>query len=224
MRLYYSDVSKLHCELKFDLSSGDVSCLMTLLESVAHDQAFLHVHGRLGVKHALQGGEFVDYTPPSIIPLNDKDEFIVRKKLFRFEYGHQDPLIDTPPTQTQALPSDSPVKAATPVPFQRRKRVSHRMSLVPSGKNFEPFASPMKSRRHSIIGLGDGPKMVRTPKKSALSRQVEEEEEQEGEEEEEVVVEAVEGEEGDVLYFEAREDESLSQAKVHYPRLSGGWC
>jgi len=96
------------------------------------------------------------------------------------------------------------------------------MSLVPSGKTFEPFASPMKSRRHSIIGLGDGPKMVRTPKKSALSRQVEEEEEQEAEEEEEVIVEAVEGEEGDVLYFEARDDGHQSQTKVSRSHLSGG--
>jgi hypothetical protein len=79
------------------------------------------------------------------------------------------------------------------------------MSLVPSGKNFEPFASPIKSRRHSIIGLGDGPQVIRTPKKSGLARQTEEEEEDQ--EEEEVVVEAVDGEEGDVLYFEPREDE-----------------
>jgi len=82
------------------------------------------------------------------------------------------------------------------------------MSLVPSGKNFEPFASPMKSRRHSIIGLGEGPQVIRTPKKSGLAQQIEEEEdEQEEEEEEEVVVEAVDGEEGDVLYVETREDD-----------------
>lgn len=77
------------------------------------------------------------------------------------------------------------------------------MSLVPSGKNFEPFASPIKSRRHSIIGLGEGPQVIRTPKKSGLAQQIEEEEE----EEDDVVIEAVTGEEGDVLYVESREDE-----------------
>jgi hypothetical protein len=92
------------------------------------------------------------------------------------------------------------------------------MSLVPSGKSFEPFASPVKSRRHSIIGLGDGPQVVRTPKKSGLSRQIEEVEEEEqpvAEEEEEVIVEAVEGEEGDVLYFESREGEAVTKVCCH---------
>ena len=168
----------------------------------------MHVHGTHGIRHAPQGGETTAYKPPSIIPLADRDTFIIRKKLFRFEYGHQDYLIDTPPMQTQPLPSDSPVTSASPAPAPRRKRVSHRMSLVPSGKNFEPFASPMKSRRHSIIGLGEGPQVIRTPKKSGLAQQIEEEEEeQEEEEEEEVVVEAVDGEEGDVLYVETREDD-----------------
>jgi hypothetical protein len=81
------------------------------------------------------------------------------------------------------------------------------MSLVPAGKNFEPLASPMKSRRHSIIGLGEGPQVIRTPKKSGLSEQIVEEEEIQEEEEEEVVVEAVDGEEGEILYFEVREEE-----------------
>jgi hypothetical protein len=80
------------------------------------------------------------------------------------------------------------------------------MSLVPPGKNFEPLASPMKSRRHSIIGLGEGPQVIRTPKKSGLSEQIVEEEEIQ-EEEEEMVVEAVDGEEGEILYFELREEE-----------------
>lgn len=131
---------------------------------------------------------------------------MVRKKLFRFEYGHEDALIDTPPMQTVPLPSDTPTKAA-PAPA-RRKRVSHRMSLVPSGKNFEPFASPIKSRRHSIIGLGEGPQVIRTPKKSGLAQQIEEEEEQE-QEEEDVIIEAVDGEEGDVMYVELREEEEF---------------
>jgi len=108
--------------------------------------------------------------------------------------------------ETIPLPSDTPIKAS-PAP-ERRKRVSHRMSLVPSGKNFEPFASPMKSRRYSIIGLSDEPQVIRTPKKSGLGQQIEEEEDLQ-EEEEDVVIEAVDGEEGDVLYFEAREEEDI---------------
>lgn len=86
------------------------------------------------------------------------------------------------------------------------------MSLVPSGKPFEPLASPMKSRRHSIIGLDAGPQVVRTPKKkSGLANQIREEEEQH-EEEDEVIIEAINGEEGDVLYFEEREE--VSEQKV----------
>jgi len=86
------------------------------------------------------------------------------------------------------------------------------MSLVPSGKNFEPFASPVNSRRHSVIGLGEGPQVIRTPKKSGLASQIEEDEE----EEEHVVIEAVDGEEGDVLYVESREEEE--EFKVGQPR------
>ena len=66
----------------------------------------------------------------------------------------------------------------------------------------------MKSRRYSIIGLGDEPQVIRTPKKSGLGQQIEEEEDLQ-EEEEDVVIEAVDGEEGDVLYFEAREEEDI---------------
>jgi hypothetical protein len=183
-------------------------CELSLFDyEQADNKATIHVHGTHGVKHAPQGGEPSTYKPPSIIPLSNNDTFFVRKKLFRFEYGHEDALIDTPPMQTVPLPSDSPVKSASPAPV-RRKRVSHRMSLVPSGKNFEPFASPIKSRRHSIIGLGEGPQVIRTPKKTGLARHVEEEEEEDQEqEEEEVVIEAVDGEEGDVLYVESREEE-----------------
>jgi len=90
------------------------------------------------------------------------------------------------------------------------------MSLVPSGKNFEPFASPIKSRRHSIIGLGEGPQIIRTPKKSGLAQQIEEEEEYQ-EEEEDVVIEAVDGEEGDVLYVETREEQEIKVSFSSHP-------
>jgi hypothetical protein len=55
--------------------------------------------------------------------------------------------------------------------------------------------------------------MMRTPrssKKSGLAQQIEEEEE----DEEEVIVEAVNGEEGDVLYFEAREEEVVKVGRT----------
>lgn len=205
-------MSKLHCELKFDAANGQVSSLGFLSVSYKADpQASLHVHGSHGLKYAPHGSEFILHKPPAIIPLSDKDMFVIRKKHFRFEYGHQDAQIETPPKDTVPLPSDSPVRARAPAsPLPRRKRSSYRMSLVPSGKPFEPLASPMKSRRHSIIGLGDGPQVIHTPKKSGLSKQIEEDEEEEGQgavEEEAVLVEAHHGEEGDVLYIEQREED-----------------
>lgn len=171
------------------------------------------MHGTHGVKHGSQNGGLTTYKPPTVIPLSDRDTFVVRKKLFRFEYGHEDTQIETPPMQTQPLPSDSPIKApASPAPsaVQRRKRVSHRMSLVPSGKFFEPLASPVKSRRHSIIGLGDGPQTISTYTKSRLANHMQNEV-KEAEEEEEVIVEALRGEEGDIVYIEAREEEQPRQ-------------
>lgn len=190
----------------------------------AYPQAHLHVHGSHGIKYAAHDGEKTTYRPPAVIALSNKDTFIVRKKLFRFEYGHEEIQVETPPSNTVPLPSDSPVKApASPKPFPgpRRKRVSYRMSLVPSGKPFEPLASPMKSRRHSIIGLDAGPQVVRTPKKkSGLANQIQEEEEQQ-EEEDEVFIEATNGEGGDVVYVEEREDESeqrVSTSRNPQPR------
>jgi hypothetical protein len=120
--------------------------------------------------------------------------------------------------QSVPLPSDTPIKTSPAPAPERRKRVSHRMSLVPSGKNFEPFASPNKSRRHSIIGLGEGPQVIRTPKKSGLAQQIEEEEDLQ-EEEEDVVIEAVDGEEGDVLYVETREEEEVEVGDLSHPIL-----
>jgi hypothetical protein len=76
----------------------------------------------------------------------------------------------------------------------------------------------MKSRRHSIIGLGEEPQVIRTPKKSGLAQQIEEEEDQQ-EEEEDVVIEAVDGEEGDVLYFETREEEEVEVGHRSHPIL-----
>lgn len=177
----------------------------------AEIQAHLHVYGSHGLKYAAHDGEMSTYKPPAVIALSNKDTFIVRKKLFRFEYGHEEIQVETPPSNTISLPSESPVKApASPTPLlgPRRKRVSFRMSLVPSGKPFEPLASPMKSRRHSIIGLDAGPQYVHTPKKkSGLANQIEEEEEGQQEEEDDVVIEATHGEEGDVLYVEERDEE-----------------
>jgi hypothetical protein len=120
--------------------------------------------------------------------------------------------------QSVPLPSDSPIKASPAPAPERRKRVSHRMSLVPSGKNFEPFASPIKSRRHSIIRLGEEPQVIRTPKKSGLAQQIEEEEDLQ-EEEEDVFIEAVDGEEGDVLYVETREEEEVEVGDLSHPIL-----
>lgn len=220
IRLYFSDVSKLHAEILFDLSTGRVSQLGRDHGIAADVQARLHVHGSHGLKYSSGGGEVDTVKPPTVVDLFDGDTFIIRKKLFRFEYGHEEAQIETPPTQTRPLPALSPARAqapASPVPspakFAAKKRASFRMSLVPSGKSFEPLASPVKDRRHSIIGLGEGPQVVRTPKKSALANEIQEEDEEEPGEEE-VVIEACDGEEGDVLYIEARESEVIQKVST----------
>ena len=98
------------------------------------------------------------------------------------------------------------------------------MSLVPSGKPFEPLASPIKSRRHSIIGLDAGPQFVRTPKKkSALANEIQEEDEHQ-DEEDEVMIEATHGEEGDVLYVEEREEGATQNVIATRRSCTEGTC
>jgi hypothetical protein len=141
----------------------------------------LHVHGANGVYVIPQNQSMVSYKPPAVIELSDKDQFMIRKKLFRFEY----------PSPSTALPS-SPLPAspkASPKNVKPR-RASHRMSLVPAGKTFVPM-SPAKGIQEESIEAEDG--VV---------------------EEGQSVVDVVDGEEGDVVYMEVKEE---LVAKVSYP-------
>ncbi|WWD22333.1 hypothetical protein CI109_106824 [Kwoniella shandongensis] len=203
VRLYYSDVSKLHCEIRFDLITG---------------QASLHVHGSNGLLHTPEGGSASSHKPPSIIPLSNKDTITIRKKPFRFEYGSSettDAAIMSPAVHRSSLHdyAPSPAKQMSPAPGSPagpsvRRRASHRLSLVPSGKTFVPL-SPAKNRRHSTLGLGG---MGVTAKmgggKSKLSEEIHEEQSEidQEEEAEQSVVDVTDGDEGDVVYLEVTDE------------------
>ncbi|KAL1412060.1 hypothetical protein Q8F55_003057 [Vanrija albida] len=185
VRLYLPDVSKLHAELQFDLDSGS-ACLI--------------VHGSNGVVHTPAGGQQTNYIPPDVIVLADGDTFVIRKKMFKFTYGDGDTTLGySSPGPVRITPA-SPVKVAlsadsTSSPL--RRRTSHRLSIVPEGRRFKP--SPMK-RRPSTLGLLGTP----TPASSSLSNEVEPTDEIEFEE----LVDVTEGDEGDKLYLERKEEEA----------------
>ncbi|OCF59896.1 hypothetical protein L486_02569 [Kwoniella mangroviensis CBS 10435] len=190
VRLYYSDVSKLHCEIVFDAISG---------------KAILHVRGTNGLLHSPSGGTGTSYKPPFEIPLDDKDVITIRKKPFRFEYG---PSLETPVPFSPAIKLCSTF-SADPSPSKQqliRRRASHRLSLVPEGKTFVPL-SPIKNRRHSTLGLGGMGTPGKAAAKSKLSEEVPQEQEEE-ENAEESVLDVANGDEGDKIYLEVNEEEN----------------
>ncbi|WVR03397.1 hypothetical protein IAU60_000388 [Kwoniella sp. DSM 27419] len=202
VRLYYSDVSKLHCEILFDETTG---------------KATLDVRGTNGLLHTPLGGSSTTYKPPATISLTDGDTITIRKKPFRFEYGPGSELEApfSPAVTREALPevAPSPMKASMPgSPGQPpvRRRASHRLSLVPEGRTFVPL-SPMKNRRNSSIGAGSAGTPRKTPARSKMNEVVAVEEEPEVEEEEDCVVDIVQGDEGDVVYLESHEEPTTNE-------------
>ncbi|WWD06077.1 hypothetical protein V865_004162 [Kwoniella europaea PYCC6329] len=190
VRLYYSDVSKLHCEIVFDIISG---------------KAMLHVRGTNGLLHTPSGRTGTSYKPPFEIPLDDKDVITIRKKPFRFEYG---PSLETPVPFSPAVKLSSTTQVF-PSPSKQqpiRRRASHRLSLVPEGKTFVPL-SPIKNRRHSTLGLGGMGTPAKAAAKSKLSEEVPQEQEEE-ENAEESVLDVANGDEGDKIYLEVNEEEN----------------
>ncbi|WWC97303.1 hypothetical protein V866_004182 [Kwoniella sp. B9012] len=195
VRLYYSDVSKLHCEIVFDIISG---------------KAMLHVRGTNGLLHTPSGGTGTSYKPPFEIPLDDKDVITIRKKPFRFEYG---PSLETPVPFSPAVKLSS-TTSVNPSPSKQqpiRRRASHRLSLVPEGKTFVPL-SPIKNRRHSTLGLGGMGTPAKAAAKSKLSEEVPQEQEEE-ENAEESVLDVANGDEGDKIYLEVNEEENKENEK-----------
>ncbi|ORX33569.1 hypothetical protein BD324DRAFT_639344 [Kockovaella imperatae] len=176
IRLYFSDVSKFHAEITFDLLTG---------------QASLHVHGGNGVHFAHDGDDLTVLKPPSVVPLSNGDTLIIRKKMFKFEY----PSIDS----VESVAPDSPLKTAIPFPSPAkpvRRRASHRLSLVPAGREFVPH-SPAKATRRNTLGAavnkgGSQP----FPTMESTTPVAEEDEPEE-------VVDVVDGDEGDKVYLEA---------------------
>ncbi|OWZ56194.1 hypothetical protein J010_06094 [Cryptococcus neoformans] len=212
LRLYYSDVSKLHAEIILDLVSG---------------QASLHVHGKKGVVHVPEGGQPTAYQPPSVIPLAENDCIIIRKKLFRFNYGPMEDagaaaefMSPVPQSiQPDSPAPDTPVRrrptvSFSPVPNTIRKRASHRMSLVPADKIFHP-CSPARNRRHSTLGLGN---MKMGSNKSQLGQEVMMEE-GEGDVDQSVIGVA-EGEDGDKIYLEIAEEVEEKEERNPEPASS----
>jgi hypothetical protein len=165
------------------------------------------VHGLNGVDHAVEGGVHTRYNPPSIIPLNDNDTFIIRKRIFRFEYAPPTQELDlgilSPAIAASALPASPPkaspakIYSALPSPGKTpvRRRASHRLSLVPAGKTFVPL-SPAKNRRHSTLGLVAGLNNAVTNESPVENIQ----------EENETVVDVLNGEDGETVYVEVTED------------------
>ncbi|WWC57837.1 uncharacterized protein I303_100372 [Kwoniella dejecticola CBS 10117] len=198
VRLYYSDVSKLHCEISFDIVSGKAKVI---------------VKGTNGLFHTPSGGSAGVHKPPAEIDLSDNDVITIRKKPFRFEYGpakQQQPTVPFSPAvhdlESQPIP-DSPSGS------KPRRRASHRLSLVPEGKTFVPL-SPVKGRRQSTLGLGglDTPAASRGNTKSKLSEQVIQEGAKDGEESN---VDMANGDEGDKVYLEVNEEESNDAEELH---------
>lgn len=124
---------------------------------------------------------------------------MIRKKVFRFEYA---PQASTP----QSIASvESPVRIPVNLPSPNkliRKKASHRLSLVPAGKQFVP-RSPAPSRRHSTFGVPNDDSEVK-----ALSSEPDINENAEDEAEE--LVDVVDGDEGDKVYLEEKIGQSTA--------------
>lgn len=175
-------------------------------------QATLHVHGSNGLDHASLDGPFTHLKPPTVVPLNDKDRIIMRKRLFQFEYATEAErtLANFSPMVTNhALPGSPAVPHSAPSPAKFaspmiRRRASKRMSLIPKGKTFVPL-TPAKRRHSTVSGeLPDASTISRSAiKRSALAPGRAESEQTE----QEVEVEVVEGENGDMVYLENNEGE-----------------
>ena len=127
---------------------------------------------------------------------------MLRKKLFRFEYGAEEAQEDVSMIGTPTKISGILSSPAKPV----RRRASHRMSLVPSNADFVPH-SPAKARRHSLGNRG--PSALSLP--PSMPETVEE-----GVEADETVVEVVRGDDGDQVFVE-RKDESHPSQQIQQP-------
>ncbi|RXK37645.1 hypothetical protein M231_05057 [Tremella mesenterica] len=213
IRLYFSDVSKLHCEISFDPSNG---------------RATLNVLGSNGLYHTPAEGMSTHYQPPSVIELSDRDTFSIRKKVFRFEYptpgltediaGLMSPIVksSTLPPASPSPNKDWPSDATQP--FHRR--ASHRMSLVPPGKTFVPFSPAKPSRRHSVLGLGDASSTGMMPG-SGLNHEIPQEADENEQMEDapaDLLVDVTEGEDGDVVYLEVKDEDLMAGHSPIYQR------
>lgn len=139
------------------------------------------VHGNNGLIYTPTGGAAVKLVPPAVTTLNDGDTFQIRQKLFRFVYGDS----------ATSNGYQTPAKPAVESPARRRQ--SHRLSIVPLGKRFAP--SPAKMRPFAS-----------TPGRSGLSKEVEIEEDANEPLIFDELVDVAEGDEGDKVYLEKREE------------------
>lgn len=165
-------------------------------------QASLVVIGSNGLYFTPSGqSDKTKLDPPASQPLNTGDSFVIRKKLFKFEYPVSDiiqseilsPSITGTPVRKAATPAKG-LSTATLTPT--RRRASHRLSLVPAGKQFVSL-SPMKRRQSNAGPAGN------TPKRSHLSSRTEQEDE-----EEEImdgIVDVQQSEDGEMIVLESRE-------------------
>lgn len=138
------------------------------------------MHGNNGLIYTHVGGQGTKLVPPDAVSLGEGDTIQIRQKLFRFSYGDN---------TTNSYQSPAPKGSE-----RERRRLSHRLSIVPQGKRFAP--SPAKMRP---LGM--------TPGRSGLSKEVEIEEEDELVFDE--LVDVAEGDEGDRVYLEKRDEDRV---------------
>ncbi|ORY31915.1 hypothetical protein BCR39DRAFT_597802 [Naematelia encephala] len=210
IRLYFPDVSKLHVEIILSNKIGDQSATMT-------------VHGSAGVYFSPHGGSTVHCGPSTTVNLKSRDSFTIRKKMFRFQFcdlptRQSAETIESPVVKTESLPTAPPLvgdtaRATISSGEKVGRRNSHRLSLVPTGKTFTPY-SPAKSRRHSTIGISQRSDGLVESSPTHVTQSIEEEEE-ENQDANASLVDVVEGEGGDTVYLEVKEDTS---AKPIYER------
>ncbi|KAI9635977.1 uncharacterized protein MKK02DRAFT_27522 [Dioszegia hungarica] len=195
IRIHWDDVSRVHAEIQFDLLEGSASPPS-------------HLFGRVLICRPLSRLSAPTLEPTARQSLASGDSFIIRKKLFRFEYPDAptfstsvlSPSILNTPVRGKGTPA-KPRVSNTPL----RRRASHRLSLMPADKPFVPL-SPMK-RRQSNVGHGGS-----TPKRSHLSQPVEEEEEEDGNME--GIVDVQKNEDGDMIILETREETAETAVKL----------
>ncbi|KIY52193.1 hypothetical protein FISHEDRAFT_35796, partial [Fistulina hepatica ATCC 64428] len=121
VRLYYPDVSAVHCKIVFQ------------------DNKVYGING-LTVDHCKVFPNYSNPSSPTTVPLSNNSEIEIQNKRFRFAY---------PPREIRAALLASPASILDKIPAPNRRAL--RLSMIPSAQVFSPRPSPSPQENLRIL-------------------------------------------------------------------------